>query len=371
MVSVVYSSLSPPPAGTFGRPSLTVLNELKSIDIAFDLSSKQSFPIFISALGEIIWSATIWIHTAGIRSASGSRKTIQTYTEHMVCWLSFLERYTSNILESSIDSLDDRIENATQETLFAFRNEMRDEISERTGKPLETATINARTGAIDRFYIWGDKKGFFSSRIRSSPSQYYSGYLDDQANDGYRLKLNQDVQIPQLVPISTFHRLISLATESERLAYRWILSTGARRGETCAINIGDVPDASNSDPSETPIFDIRLRRKGGKRAPLKVPFHLVEELNWYIALERLPELRRRKIPAHEIGTQPLFVNSEGNRFSGDLFGKRFKAYARQCGIVCTPHDLRHTYAVCALKMLDAMARKGRIVDLLAELTLSN
>ncbi|MDR6742942.1 hypothetical protein J2X56_004977 [Herbaspirillum sp. 1173] len=122
----------------------------------FDLPNNRRYPIFISALGEIIWSATIWIHTTGVKSASGSKKTIQTYTEHMVSWLTFLEKYPSDITDSSIASLEDRIEHATEETLLAYRNIMRDENSERTGKPLETATINDRTSAIQRFYIWAD-----------------------------------------------------------------------------------------------------------------------------------------------------------------------------------------------------------------------
>jgi integrase len=292
----------------------------------FDLPNNRRYPIFISALGEIIWSATIWIHTTGVKSASGSKKTIQTYTEHMVSWLTFLEKYPSDITDSSIASLEDRIEHATEETLLAYRNIMRDENSERTGKPLETATINDRTGAIQRFYIWADKKTFFTSKLRYSPTQYSSGYAAEQENESYRIKLNRDEKIPTLVPVETFHRITALATESERLAYRWILSTGARRSEACALSLRDIPDTSNTDPSITPLFDIDILRKGAKRAPLKAPFHLVEELNWYIALERMPEIKKRKIPIHEIPAQPVFVNSEGNRFSGDHFGARFRAY---------------------------------------------
>lgn len=313
------------------------------------------FPVFFSSDGRPIWPITLYVYECGVVSPSSSSKTIQTYKENLISWLHFLE--TREVC----------LENANEEDLLTYRNEMRNSISNRTGKHLSASTINQRTASVARFYSWANAKGHFPSRLGDFVSTFgsrsnSSSATTDEGKEivGYRLKLKTAEPFPSTIRIDQFKSLLANSrSEGEALAYRLMFATGLRRGEVCRLNIGDIPDVSNQDPNLVPLVEIEIMRKGAKRDKIKVPFALVEELNWHILTERtnvIDENFRYR------SAEPLFVNKRQRRFNPDHFGANFKMTAAAAGVRCTCHSLRHTFAICVLKILQDAAKRGAEIN---------
>jgi len=319
------------------------------------LGLTASFPVFFSRDGRPIWPITLYVYECGVVSPSSSSKTIQTYKENLISWLHFLE------------AREVFFEDANEEDLLTYRNEMRQCISSRTGKRLSASTINQRTASVARFYSWANAKGHFSSRIGDFVSTYgsrsHSSFATTDGGKeivGYRLRLQTAEPFPSIIRIDQFKSLLAHSrSEGEALAYRLMFATGLRRGEVCRLNIGDIPDVSNQDPDLAPLIEIEITRKGAKRDKIKVPFALVEELNWHILTERtnvIDENFRLR------SAEPLFVNKRNHRFNPDHFGANFKMASAAAGVRCTCHCLRHTFAICVLKILQDAVKRGAEIN---------
>lgn len=319
------------------------------------LGLTASFPVFFSRAGRPIWSITLYVYECGVVSPSSSSKTIQTYKENLVSWMDFLE--SRNVC----------LEDADEEDLLTYRNEMRTSVSIRTGKHLSASTINQRTASVARFYSWANAKRHFPSRLGdfvstfgSRSNSFASTNFESKEIIGYRLKLKTVEPFPSIIRIDQFKSLLKHSrSEGEALAYRLMFSTGLRRGEVCRLNIGDVPDVSNRDPALMPLVDIKIMRKGAKLDEIKVPFALVEELNWHILTERANVIYGGS--GHH-SAEPLFVNKRQTRFNPDHFGANFKRAATAAGVKCTCHSLRHTFAICVLKILQDAAKRGAEIN---------
>jgi site-specific recombinase XerD len=328
---------------------------LRSHKLRASLGLTAAFPIFFSKDGSVVWPVSLYIYECGVVSPSSSVKTIQTYKENLISWLGYLERCRI------------ALEDANEEDLLRYRNEMHALVSDRTQKRLQPSTINQRTASVARFYSWANAKGHFPSRLGDFISTYggrRSGELarktDNQSVVGYRLKIRTVTPFPSIVRIDEFCELLTHSkSEGEALAYRLMLASGLRRGEICRLNIGDIPDVSAQDPALSPLIEIEIIRKGAKRDKVKVPFALIEELNWFVLMERCvsPGARPRNFRA-----EPLFVNKRKRRFKPDHFGSNFKAAANSAGVRCTCHSLRHTFAICVLKILQDSARRGAEIN---------
>lgn len=323
--------------------------------LRYSLGLTAIFPVFFSRDARPIWPVTLYVYECGVVSPSSSPKTIQTYKENLVSWLGFLE------------TRDVCLEDANEEDLLTYRNEMRKSVSNRTGKKISASTINQRTASVARFYSWANAKGHFPSRLGDFVSTFGNRSNSSSATTqegkeivGYRLKLQTAEPFPSTIRIDQFKSLLmNSRSEGEALAYRLMFATGLRRGEICRLNIGDIPDVSNEDPRLVPLVEIEVIRKGAKRDKVKIPFALVEELNWHILTERTNTIDEN---SRFRSAEPLFVNRRQRRFSPDHFGANFKMAATAAGVRCTCHSLRHTFAICVLKILQDAAKRGAEIN---------
>ena len=357
MVAIIYTEAGFDLSSSQKYIGKGLISSLKVRGLSPRLALLARFPVFLSNLNEVVWHVTLFIYECGVSSPSNSKKTIQTYTEHLVTWIRYLER------------IEVQIEDACEEDLLAYRNEMVSATSARTGGRLKTNTINDRTASVVRFYKWAGRKGHFRSKLSEFISTNGQFAYSDQNQStssrspdgpGYRLRLRAIEPYPTIVRIEDFHRILDAATSnSEKVAYRLMISTGLRRSEICRLNIGSVPDVSGLDPDKNPLIDVELIRKGGKVGTVKLPFALAEELNWFILLERIPTYGAS---TPNLLREPLFVNKRKCRFQPDHFGANFKRAASRAGIKCTCHSLRHTYAICALKILQTQASRGAQIN---------
>ena len=349
-----YIDTEPSLGGPKSEVGPSVEEVLHSHNIRPSLGLAGAFPVFFSSKGMPLWPVTLYVYESGVVSPSSSARTIQTYKEHLMNWLTYLE------------AVDVALEDADEEDLLRYRNGMHATVSSRTGRRIKASTINHRTASVARFYRWANGKGHFPSMLGDfvstvgergrSTSTPLPGSI--RAIRGYRLKLRTAEAFPTIIRIDEFNKLVSAApTTGEALAYRLMLASGLRRSEICGLNIGTIPDVSDHDPTLSPLVEISVRRKGAKVDKVKVPFGLIEELNWFILLERTlgKSAKSRR-------NEPLFVNKRNRRFQPNHFGSNLKRAAAEVGVECTCHSLRHTFAICVLKILQDAARRGAEIN---------
>lgn len=96
---------------------------------------------------------------------------------------------------------------------------------------------------------------------------------------------------------------------------------------------------------------VDVRRKGGKTMTVAVPSRLVEETNWYVAIER------PKIVDSE--NSHVFIGDRGRPISRQNLSKVFRKCADAIGSTATLHHLRHTFAVSVLHSLNHYEGDGQ------------
>ena len=124
--------------------------------------------------------------------------------------------------------------------------------------------------------------------------------------------------------------LLKVASKRDKALVALMVDTGLRRSEVIALNWGDLDFSSG-------VLQV-VRGKGGKartavigpttRRALLAYFHTLED----------------KKP-----TSPMFQTQEGERFSGEGFLMLWRRLSRRSGIHVSPHMLRRTFAILALR----------------------
>jgi site-specific recombinase XerD len=120
----------------------------------------------------------------------------------------------------------------------------------------------------------------------------------------------------------------------DRAIFEMLYSTGLRRAELCALNLGDVDRASGT---------VRVTKgKGGKDRLAPVGEKALEALARYLVKAR-PRMKARG--------QALFVGMLGQRLGPGSLNTIFHDYSKRLGLESriTPHLLRHAFATHLLE----------------------
>lgn len=292
-----------------------------------DLTDRR-VPLLLSASHRIIESASAYLYYVAVVSGkSESPKTASTYAEGLKCWFDYLHQ-----CDLSWDEVD-------EELVAQFRNMLKKRKSVRSRN-----TLIARVGVVYRFYRWLVRTGRLD--VMPFPDD---GSLLPKRYESFPHPLNRE----QLSAVITKCRA------PYGLMVKWMVATGLRRFEVCALTPSHIARNTELDSRFDHLVYLRLIRKGGKRHRLMVPLGLIDETTWYLSTDRLVSLKRARKEERAINSSKhLFLNQFGRPVSPNQLGRVFRRVVKSLGIDATSHDLRHTFAVCMLDLLERLASEG-------------
>ena len=295
-------------------------------------------PFLADAEGRLIEPANRYLYyVAAIKGRTRSPNTWRTYGDHLYEFFAFLE--ANDLMWNQVAAPQ----------LAAWRNSMLD-------RKLKRDTINQRIRAVSAFYTWCKHSNlvkvvpFGMDEVVVSKPRGFLAHVDGtgnrtQAND---LTLATTRALPKYLSLAQAIQFIeALSPARTRLVAMLMLLCGLRREESAGLDIRVLPSPAGCDPSKAirMTLDPALTpTKGSKERWVNLPYALAGSLFDYQMRER-PALARAYKKAHGQETTSLFLTRQGEPLSLDGLDEQFQQASARSGIKCTPHTLRHTFAV--------------------------
>lgn len=300
--------------------------------------SLPGIPFLADSYGNLIEPANRYLYfISAIKGRTASPKTWKTYADHLYEFFSFLEE--NGLVWNCLEAVH----------LASWRNSM-------LARQLARQTCNSRIRTVSAFYIWCkrtnligrvpfDRENIFVSRVK--------GFLAHVHIAGNRLEANE-LSLPSIRPLPKFLPLAQASTFIDSLSPKrtWLIAwlmllCGLRREEAASLDIRVLPSLAGQDPKKSikMTLDPSLTpTKGSKERWVNLPYPLAGRLHDYLMGERLSlaKLHKKKSGRH---TTKLFLTQFGDELSVDGLDEQFRLVSKRCGIKCTPHMLRHTFAV--------------------------
>lgn len=295
-------------------------------------------PFLADSNGCLMESANDYLfHIAAVRGRTRAPNTWRTYAEHLYEFYAFLE---SNRIEWNQVELSH---------MAAWRGFMLD-------RGLARVTVNQRVRGVSAFYIWCRRKGLIARvpfTVEDVSVNRPQGALSHLDASGSRVSANELTlrtmqRLPKFLPLeqaTTF--VLALSPARMRLIALLMLVCGLRREEAAGLDVRVLPSPAGRDPSKA----IRLTldpaltpTKGARARWVSLPYRLAGQLFDYQWQER-PILHKRYKNRYGEGTTKLFLTHNGEPLSLEGVSDCFRKCSKRTGISCTPHTLRHTFAV--------------------------
>lgn len=143
-----------------------------------------------------------------------------------------------------------------------------------------------------------------------------------------------------------------------------LIQTGMRITEALLMRYDELPDPEDSQFAQMKSVPMRLRRettKGKKSRLIRIPKKILRDVHRYCEDERSTyvENRENRDPLYTVPAE-IWLNEEGNPLSKNAVEKLFKRATFISGVDCTPHFLRHSFAIYTLsKLIQLMVNKPR------------
>ena len=189
---------------------------------------------------------------------------------------------------------------------------IRQYIAELSDKGKKDTTLHAHARAIRTLVIFWHAEGYMPTLV----------------------KFDMPKLIKKRLPVLTADELSKVISACrnprDKSLILFMADSGLRRAETIALNWGDVDMASG-------LVTVR-RGKGGKARSAVVG-----------ASTRRALLQYRRTLKDVSDNAPLFQTREGGRFASDGFIQIFNRLNKRTGIHVTPHCLRRTFVILALR----------------------
>ena len=312
-------------------------------------TAMPGIPFLADASAQLVESANRYLyHVAAIRGRTRSRNTWRTYGDHLYEFFAFLE--ANSLLWNVVG----------ESHIAAWRNQM-------LSRHLKRDTINQRIRAVSAFYTWCKRTklvadipfGTESVLVRKIP-----GFLAHVDGSGNRATANELTlptvrALPKFLSLPQAIRFVtSLAPARTQLVAMLMLLCGLRREEAAGLDIRVLPSPAGCDPGKSirMTLDPALTpTKGNKERWVNLPYALAGQLFDYQMRER-PKLAHAYKRKHGAQTTKLFLTRFGNPLSLDGLDDQFLRTSKKTGIKCSPHTLRHTFAVHELVRMSGKPR---------------
>lgn len=338
--------------------------------------------LFSRRTGRVLEAPSQFLRDCFVRSGKArASATWRAAAYAIAAWWDFLE---SRDLEWSVASRDD---------LIAFRDFYLSTISPKTGVVYSANTVAYRMSIVGSFYVYHGTKGAYVGSILNVMTDESRPIFVESSLDHHRARrARPSIQLDsRIVPrsngesrvtpyskedwqalTSALGRLPSQCADGEeardRLIVEITLAMGLRVGEVAGLSV--YPFAQITDQHEHVMHRFEVTGKGRRKRMVSCPGRIVNEVNLYIARERMAA--REVANSREHGT--LFVTGIGSPRPGRPLSIRrleeihaaacLRAGLKRCrdgtGFRASAatehpryrfHDLRHTFAVWMYSVL--------------------
>ncbi len=124
-----------------------------------------------------------------------------------------------------------------------------------------------------------------------------------------------------------------------------LVSTGLRISELLNLNRGDLPKLDDPRWRGLKTAKMLVKGKGNKTRIIKIPKHVLRAIYFYMESDEYK-------PRDTVDDlTPVFLSSNGTRWSVRTVELLFERISDKTGIKLVPHGCRHTFAVYQLSAL--------------------
>lgn len=303
---------------------------------------KAQVPFLLDSKMHPVTVANAWLRDVAQNGATSSLHTVKTYAYHLFDFFSYLEA-------TGIDWLK-----LTNDVILSYRDTQDQNLSPHTKRGLSRSTINARLLTVGRFYTFAFEGDF----IKHNPIRFKKLKISRPQNTQLLAHLGTMKEVE--VPYAIYEKLASpkikwrphhevmqwinsITVWRNKLLSKLLYRTGMRREEIVKLTISDLPKRDSIDTSR-PDVKCTITGKGRKGRSIYPATRDFLELHDYIKIERARLVRKARTK-HDF----IFVSRDGEPLQPNYLNHIFKRVSEECGIIITPHMLRHSFAVVALQ----------------------
>ena len=275
-----------------------------------------------------------------------SKKTWKAYSEAISLYIRFLNAQELHWLHIDTDVIHD----------YYRARRMSASPHKKDGSPISASSWNLTVSALDVLYSWAlDKKlithfPFNTTKARNSHSvNGMKERREVKPKRSINLTQYKEKFIPALEKSRNSQRNISLSN--------FLITTGCRIEETLNLDIHKLPDPDSDKYAGLRNISMNILGKGNKTRTIKIPKHVLHEINIYLREDRADVIDRWETKHLSIKTnskkhpKAIWLSERGTRLSVNSVDKIFEAASNLSGVYVHPHMLRHTFAIYTLSGL--------------------
>lgn len=268
--------------------------------------------------------------------ASPSRNTWRTYAYHVSRFLGWLASQEISWRDVNQDVL---------RRYYSVRRFAQ-------AKPVSARTWNNIAATLARFFDWA----YLSGEITANPISYRyiragrivaaPGMASQRSSITEHVARGPVRYVPLRSYLSTFRPAFGGArtVERDRAFADLLIATGMRVNEANSLLLSDLPDPDSRECRGKKTVPLTLKRgtKGGRVRVIRIPVHVLRTVYRYIAEDR--QNATVGIPS---GSRPpqVWLSEAGAPMKLARWHDIFKRASECSGVTCTPHMLRHAFAV--------------------------
>jgi integrase len=247
----------------------------------------------------------------------------------------------------------------TDDTLLSYR--LRQETTDsnhkkkhRGDRRVSKNTIQARILTAGRFYKYAARYDFLKRnpltyeavQSRRPSDAVFLAHISTTREREIPIAAYERVSTGEIVrwlPHETVWTWInSIRNKRDKLIAKLLYQTGMRREEIILWKVSNIPQLTDESSD---WVNLSIRGKGGKERTIVISVKNLRQLRRWIDVDREKILKKRDIHKDEDHEFVWISTRDGHPLQAITLNHIFGRISKTCGIIVTPHMLRHSFAM--------------------------